>query len=165
VHHGRAFLASIARAHHRRQLFVVDLHQLRGVARLLVALRDDDGDVVADVAHLALRKTGMRRLLHRLAVDVRDQPAAGQAVDLGRSQIVAREDRDDAGRLERLVLPDRFDLGVRVRRAHEARVGLVGHRHVVGVVAGPGEKAVVLFALDRSANVSGRAHDLRPHRL
>jgi hypothetical protein len=50
-----------------------------------------------------------------LSVDVRDEPAAGQAVDLGPGEIVAGEDRDDAGRFQRLVLFDRFDLRVGVR--------------------------------------------------
>jgi hypothetical protein len=138
VHHRRALLARVARADDRGQLLVIDLHQLGGVARLLLGFGDDDRDVVADVARFALREAGMRRLLHRLPVDVGDQPAAGQAVDLGGGEVVAREDGDDAGRLQRLVLADLLDLGVGVRRAHEIRMGLVRHRHVVGVVARTG---------------------------
>ena len=156
VHDRRTFLARLARAHHGRQLFVLHLHQLSGVPRLLVGLRNDDRDVVADIARLALREAGVRRLLHRLAVDVGDEPAARQSVDLCSGEIVAGEDGDDSGRLERFVLLDRFDLRVGVRRAHEMRMGLPRQRDVVGVVARTGEKTVVLFALDRSADVGGR---------
>ena len=37
---------------HRRQRLVVDLDQLGGVARLRQRLGDDEGDAVADEAHL-----------------------------------------------------------------------------------------------------------------
>jgi len=155
VHDRRAFLTGFAGAHHGGQFLVIHLHELRGVARLLVRLRDDDSNVVADVARLVLREAGMRRLLHRLPVDIRDEPSAGQAVDLGRDKIVAGEDGDDAGSFYRLVLPDRLDPGVGVGRAHEMRIGLPRQGNVVGVVARAGEKPVVLPAFDRSADIGG----------
>ena len=51
----------------RRQHVVAHFDQLGGVARLFLRFGDDHGDVVADVAHLALREHRVRRLLHRLA--------------------------------------------------------------------------------------------------
>jgi len=157
VHDRRAFFARVAHAHHCRQLFVLNLDQLRGVPSLLVGLRDDDGDVVADIARFPLSETGVRRLLHRLAADVGDEPAARQAVDFRPGKIVAGEDGENPGCLERLVLLDRFDLRVSVGRAYEMRMGLPRQRDVVGVVARTREKTVVLFALDRSAD-KGRRH-------
>ena len=77
------------------QGFVVDFNQLGRVLGLEVGLGDDHCDVIADVAHLALREHGMRRLFHRLAVHVGDQPAAGQAVDLGIGSVFAGEYGDD----------------------------------------------------------------------
>jgi hypothetical protein len=47
------------------------------------------------------------------------------------------------------------DAGVRVGRAHEARVGLVGELDVVGVLAGADEEARVFLALDARADGPG----------
>ena len=74
-------LARVDGVDDRRQHFVVDLDQLGGVLRLPQRLGDHDRDVVADVRTLPCASDRMRRLLHRLAVDVGDQPAAGQAAD------------------------------------------------------------------------------------
>ena len=152
VQRRRALLRRLGRIDHRGQHVVVDLDQLGGVARRVLRLGDHYRDVVADVARLALRERRVRRLLHRLAVGAGDQPAAGQPADLAGGEVLAGVDRQHAGRLERLVLLDRLDLGVRVRRAHERGVGLPGQGDVVGVLPGAGEEAVVLFALDPSAD-------------
>ncbi len=44
----------LGRIDHGRQLGVVDLDLLGRVARLRIGVGDDDGDVIADIAHLAL---------------------------------------------------------------------------------------------------------------
>ena len=137
-------------------------------------LGDDQRDLVADVAHLALRQHRMRRLLHRRAVLAVDQPAAGQAADLGVGQVGAGEDVDDAGRLLRRVELDRADARVRMRRAQEHAVGLARQHDVVGVLAVAGEEAPVLApaqaladrVLGRVGNLVHVAHGvlLRPRR-
>ena len=159
VYDRRARLQRGHHIYHCRQHFVVHLDQLGGVPGLVVGLRDHHRDLVADVADLALRHAGVRRLFHRLGVDVGDQPAAGQAADLGRGEILAGEYRHHPRRLQRLVLFDRLDFRVRVRRAHEAGVALVRQGHVVGVSAGAGEKTVILLALDRHADGIHVTHD------
>src|SRR5947209_3984443 len=54
----------------RRQHLVVDLHQLGGVPRLLRGLGHHDRYGVSYIPRLSLSEAGVRRLLHRLAVDV-----------------------------------------------------------------------------------------------
>ena len=54
--------------------------------------------MVADIAHLALRQRRMGAGLHRRAVLRMDHPAADQAADLVGGDVVAGQDRDDAGR-------------------------------------------------------------------
>ena len=131
----RRALLRLRHAHHRRQWLVVDFHEIRGIARLRGGFGDHDGDALADVPYLALRERGVRRLLHRLAVDIGNQPATGQAADFRRGEIRTRVNRDDARRALRLVGLYRANDGVRVRRAHERRVGLAGKRDVVSVLA------------------------------
>ena len=79
VHDRGARLARIGRVDDRRQQFVIDFDQLGGILGLIERLGDDHGDLVADVAHLALREQRVLGLLHRLGVDVGDEPAARQA--------------------------------------------------------------------------------------
>jgi len=152
VQHWRTLLSRLGRVDHRRQHVVVHLDQLGGVARLLLGLGNHDRDMVAHVAHLALREHRMRRLLHRLAVDVGDQPSAGQPAELGGGRILAGVHGEHARRLLRLVGLHRLDRRVRVRRAHERGIRLVRQRHVVGVLTRAGEKTVVLFALNPRAD-------------
>ena len=55
----RVRLRRLRRIDDRRQHLVIDFDQLGGVLRLLQRLGDDDRDLVADVAHLALRQQRM----------------------------------------------------------------------------------------------------------
>ncbi len=155
VHHraGHAAGRRVGHQHHGGQRVVVHLHQLGRVARLLQRLGHDHGDLVAHVAHGVQRQDGMRRLLHGLAVGAGDQPAAGQAVDLVGRHVGAREHADDAGRGPGRVGGHGAHTRMRVRRAHEHRMGLGGQRDVVGVLARAREEAVVLLALDGLADV------------
>ena len=162
VHLRRAFFARILSAHHGRQHLVIDFDEFGRIARLVLSFGDDHGDMVADIARLALRQHRVRRLLHRLAVRACDQPAAGQAVDLGGGNVLAGVYGDDTRRLERAVLVNALDFGVRVRRAHECGVTLVRQVDVVGVIARAGEKAIVLAALDALADEFHVTHDQSP---
>ena len=84
----RARLQCVDDVDHRGQHFVVDVDQLGRILRLVGRLGDHEGDRVADVTDLALRKHRMRRLVHRLAVGAGDEPAAGESIDAG--QVVRR---------------------------------------------------------------------------
>ena len=152
-------LAALAVIDDRRQHAVVDHDLLRRVPRLRVGVGDDDGDVVADIAHLALRERGMGARLHRRAVLGMDHPAADEAADLVGRDVVAGEDRDHARRLQRRRRVDLVDRRMRVRRAQEIGVGLAGTVDVVDVMALAGDEADVFLALDGGAD-AGRAHDV-----
>ena len=143
----------IGHADHGGQHVVVHLHQLGRVARLLLREGHHHGHMVAHVADLALRQDGVRRLLHGLAIGTGDQPAAGQAVDVVGRHISAGEHPQHAGRGLGGIHMDAVDLGVGVRRAHEHRMALRGQHHVVRVLARASQKAVVLLALERFADV------------
>jgi hypothetical protein len=142
----------VARVHHGRQHFVVDFHRFGGIARLLERVGHDHGDVVADVAHPALRQHRVRRLLHGRAVGAGDEPAAGQPVDLAR-QVLPGEDPGDPGHRLGLRRIDAAQVGVGVLGTHEDGVALVRQVDVVGVLAAAGQEAVVLLAADGLADV------------
>jgi hypothetical protein len=148
----RAGLGRIAHVHHRRQHVVVDLHRLGGIARLGQRVGHHHRDPVADVPHLALRQHRVRRLLHGRAVGAGDQQAAGQPAHLA-LDVLAGEHLCDAGHGLGAGGVDRLDRRVRVRRAHEHGIALVGQVDVVRVLAGAGEEAVVLLAADGFADV------------
>ena len=140
------------RVDHGRQHAVVDLDLLGRVPRLRVGVGDDDGDVIADIAHLALREHRMGAGLHRRAVLGMDLPAADEAADLVRGDVGAGEHRHHAGRAVRRGGVDLVDRRVRVRRAQEIGVGLAGTVDVVDVVALAGDEADIFLALDGGAD-------------
>ncbi len=88
---------------HGGQLLVVHLDLLRRVARLGERLGDHHCHALADEPDLALCEHGVGRLLHRLAVDIGDQPAARQAAEFGRGNVIAGVDGEHAGGFLRLV--------------------------------------------------------------
>ena len=153
VENRRAALARISKLSDGRQDVIVDVHQLRGILRLSQRLGDHHGNVVADIAHTPLREDRVRRLLHRLAVHVGDQPAARESINLCRGDVFASEDRDDARCFESFILADRFDTRVRMRRADEVGAGFARELDVVGVLSAAGEKAVVLAPFYRLPDV------------
>src|SRR5205823_1696210 len=106
----------------------------------------------ADVADFALREHGMRWLLHRRAIDARDEPSAGQAVDA--FEVGTRVNGNHARRLLRFAGVDGANLRVRMRRAQKIAVRLVRQCDVVRVLPGAGQKARVLLALDRLSDES-----------
>ena len=99
VDDGLARLGGLGRIDDRRQHVVIDVDLLGRVARLSERVGDDDGDVVADIAHLALRQRRMGARLHGRAVLRMDHPAADEAADLVGRDVLAGVDGDDAGRL------------------------------------------------------------------
>ena len=82
-------LFGMAHIDHCRQYVVFNFHQLGSIFSLLQSFCYHHGHVVAHIAHLAIGKDGMRRLVHRLAAGVGNEPAARQAIDLGIDDIRA----------------------------------------------------------------------------
>ena len=150
---GRAFMRAVE-CHHRVEHVVIDFDEFCCVARFGLARGHHHRHLVAHITHLALRQHRMRRLFHRLAVHIGDEPAARHAVDLVVGDIGAGEDGEHAGRRFRRGGIDGFDDGMRMRRAQKHRIGLARQHHIVGVLAGAGQKARVFLALDRYADAA-----------
>ena len=146
------------------QHVVVDDDLLGRILGLRQRLGDDDGHVVADVAHLALRQRRVRAGLHGRAVLGMDHPAADQAADLVLGDVVAGEDGEAARRRQRCGGVDLLEGCMRVRRAHEIGPGLAGAVDVVGVLALAGDEALIFLALDGRAD-AGCGHGFPPERL
>ena len=83
--------------------------------------------------------------------------ALGGLGEIGRNMTVF----EHAGRLLGFFSTYFFQNCMSVRRAHERRMALVGQGDVVGVLAGTGKEAIVLFARDARANKRG-VHSLPP---
>ena len=143
----------------RGQLRILNLDLFRGVSRLRISIRDDDGDVIAHVAHLALGERWMGARLHRRAVLRMDHPAADEAADLIGRDVVAGEDRNHAQRLEGGGKVDFVDCRVGVRRAEKIREGLAVTIDVVDIMALAGDEPDVLCSFDRGAECC-HAHDV-----
>ena len=103
----------------------------------------------------------MRARLHRRAVLRGDRHATDQAADLVGGDILAGEDRHDAGGGVGLPDVDRVDRRMRVRRTQEIGVSLARTVDVVDVFALAGDETNVFLALDGSAE-AGRAHVFLP---
>ncbi len=82
-------LFGMAHIDHCRQYVVFNFHQLGSVLGLFQSFGYHHGHVVAHIAHLAIGKNGVRRLVHGLATGVGNEPAARQAIDLGIDDIGA----------------------------------------------------------------------------
>ena len=150
--------ARLSRLHHGRQLAIGHVHELGRRLGLSQRLRHDDRDMVADIAHLALREHGVRARLHGRSVLGVDHPAADETADLVLRDVVAGQHRDHARGLPRLGRVDTLDGCVGVRGAHEIGVGLAGEVDVVGVAALAGDEALVLLADDARADARA-AHE------
>ena len=147
-HLRRAGLDRIGGGDDGRQFLIGDVEEGGGILCLVAGFGDDDGDLVADVAHLVRHQRRVRRLHHRRAVLAVDLPAAGQAAFLVGGVVGAGENGDDAGGLLGLALVDLLDGGVGMRRAHDVGVDLPRPVDVVRVVAAAGEEAEVFLAFD-----------------
>src|SRR5262245_44707248 len=146
-----------------RQRLVLDGHRLGGVAGRGQRVGDDDGDVIADIAHLALGEGRMRSGFHRRAVLGMDHPAANQSADLVLGDILASKDVHVVAAFK-LGDVDALDVGVRVRRAHKHGIGLARTADIVGVLAFAGDETLVFLAPYWRAD-AGCAHGLPPSLL
>jgi adhesin HecA-like repeat protein len=108
--------------------------------------------MVAHMAHAVGDQGRMRRLHHRAAVLVLDEPAAGQAALLVGRVVGAGEDGDHARRALRLRRVDLLDVRAGMGRAQDIGVGLTRPVNVVGVGAAAGEEAEIFLALDRRSD-------------
>ena len=141
--------------HDRRQVVVLDLHQLAAVLGEVTALGDDDRHGIADEAHLVRRQQGELRGGPRPAHESHQRV---RPRDRHRFQLRSREHRDHSGQRPRRRDIDRQHASVSHRRAHERSVQHPGQLDVVDVPARAGEDARVLRTLDAGAGVA-LSHD------
>ena len=73
-------------------------------------------------------------------------PAARKAADLVGRHVGARQDRDDAGRRERLRCVDALDAAMRHRRTHNGGVKLVRAIDIVDILSAARNEAAVFLA-------------------
>ena len=133
---------------HRGQDLVVDLDEAGRILRDIAAVGDDDGDWLADDAHLLPRQ----HVLHTDLADGRVRDIERQALlahHLG--QVSPGEHGVNSGMRLGLGGVDAPDGRVGVRRAHQRGMQHSRQRDVVDEAAPAGEEGGVLLALDGSA--------------
>jgi hypothetical protein len=154
---GRALRHGLSGRDASGQRLVIDDDLFGGVARLVTRFSDHHGDLIADMADGVGYENGMRGFDHRIAVAVRDLPAAGQPAEAGRDDIRAGEDRDHAGSRCRGLGVYASDFGMGVGRTEYPGMGLTRTVDVIRVIAQPSQEAVVLDTAYRDAD-SGVRH-------
>ena len=148
-----------------RQRIEIEADQLRGVLGGVAALRDDDGNRLADVADLVM---GQQRLLgiDELVLDLggpfarqrelRVRHRRQQPREVGAAQHIG-----DARRRSGTRRIHRVDARMRDRAAHEHRVQHVRQRKIGDELAAPGQQPLILAAQDGAADegsLAGIAH-------
>jgi len=122
-----------------RQRLVLDLDELRCIARQLAGASGDSGDGVTDVAHAADRE--------RVVLDVRPRRGRKFEERVGEDRdLVAGERSVDTVELERLRDVDRLDPCVGVGRPDEVDVAHLVTLHIVEEDAFALDEALVLLA-------------------
>ena len=116
------------------QDLVLDLDHAHGFVGDVLAVGRDDGDRGADFEDLLVEQTTIGRAAAELDV----------LVHVG--QVAAVQDRAHARELLGFADVDALDARMRMRAAQRARVQRARHRHVLGVLAEPGDDAQALHA-------------------
>ncbi len=129
VEQRRAVLHRLLHVQHEGQLLILDLQRAHALHRRDLVLRDDDGDVVAVIAHVAVQKVAVRNVLmprvHRPGVARRRKAVL--------RRIKAREHLHDAGDGFCRGRVDGSDKSVRDGGVLDARIQRAG-RHPILVV-------------------------------
>jgi len=144
-------------AGHRGQRGPRHVDPLGPVAGRRRSLGDDHRDDLADEPHAVGRDRRVRgdeghvAARQHVLVGIAGHRTVREWLHAVGGRVRARQHGDDAGGREGATCLDPIDLGVGVRRAHEARVRLARHVDVVAVAASADEQARVLFPQDRFA--------------
>jgi hypothetical protein len=129
----------------RRQRFVLDLDSLRRITRSGQGLGHDQHDRLANVAHLAERKHGTRRVVPRLAVAADERGRAGNVTETVRAYLLAAGHPQHACHATRRGWIDAPDPRVCHRRAQHEGMRHARQDDVVCVSALTGDQAQVLM--------------------
>ena len=133
VNERRARGGGVARPYHRRQRIDFDRDRLGGIFCLHRRLGYDEGDRIADEAHLVGGERRPRRLSHRRAVAVVERHDAFERAVI--CEIGAGIHAEHAGHVTCGGHVDLPDHAVRDAAAHDRRIGFARQRDVVGVAA------------------------------
>ena len=128
-------LCGIAGGCDRRQRLVIDLDQLRGIDRLIVIFRNDEGDVVADHAHAVLGQRRITRPIAGHAVAALQSAGHRQIAEAGGFILGAGQHREHAGRALGFGNIDRADARMGMRRAQHTAEGHAGKHHVSDIAS------------------------------
>ena len=140
------------------KLLDFDIDRFRCIPCLFKRLRDDRRDRVADMPDFALGEHRMGRLLHRLSIAVRNQPAAGKPPDA--FEVLAREDGQNSRHCFRLRRVDRLQRAVRDFRSQKICVSLAADVEIVRVPPVSSQETHVFAALAASADTAIFRHCL-----
>ena len=123
--------AGLAGRGDRGKRLVLDPHQLGGVLGLGHRLGDEEGDRIADAPNTVADENGVRGCEHRRAVGPGPHEGRPRGAEPSLDEVIAREDRQHAGRATRRRHIDAHDAGVRVHGADDDRVRLARQAHVL----------------------------------
>jgi len=146
----------LRRPHHGGQRVVRDHEASSSVHRLPQCLGDHHSDRLADIAGFTERQNRVRRDQERRAVAalerhlmrVRWHRPLGDRLQTILRRVAGGQHSQDTRHTGRRPDIDAENPGMRVRRANHIGIGLARQAHVVGVVAGTGQKARVLAPPD-----------------
>ena len=122
----RALLEGVARRHHGRPRRVIDRDGFGRVTRAIERVGDHHRDRIADMHGAIDGDRRPRRQIHRAAVAFLVRRHRGQRAERVRGIIRAGEHGVDAGHLSRRAGVDAADVGMRMRRAHDGGMELIG---------------------------------------
>ncbi len=139
----RARLQRVLDTDHRGERFILDVDQFGGAARLIHRLGDDEGDPLADGAHLRAFKDGARRTEAFRPAHVlrhwRGQRTEPVGDDIGAGQ----HGQNTVGGFGSFGI-DLLDPRMRVRRHDHHAVALMRQVEVVDIAAATGDEARIL---------------------
>ena len=158
---GRAGLRAQRHGSDGGQDLVVDLDQFGGVLRLFDRVRDDEGDGIADIAHLHFRQRGEMRAIHGRAVALLLASGPGQIAVTGVGPILADQNGANAGRRLRLRGVEARDFRMGVGGAQHDAKEHAGEGEIVHITTAALQKARILKACNRLSDCK-LTHGVRP---
>ena len=144
----------------RRQDIVIDLDRFGGIAGLLDAVGNDEGDRVTDMTHHAIGQHRMRRRSLRRAVPVGHQRRAGHRFQSIGIQFRRGVDRVHPGQRGRRGGVDPSDIRRRMRAAQHHPEQHARQHDVIGVAPGALQQPRILDAADGLGEAEFRVHDI-----
>ncbi|MGY3074627.1 hypothetical protein ACVWZZ_000998 [Bradyrhizobium sp. LM6.10] len=154
----RALLDGVDDAGHRRQRAPFDLDRLDRVAGLVDGLSHDEGDGIADMAHLVLGEDRVRRAGEGIGFEIEQAGQIAEILDVigGQDQRNARKSAG-AARIDGV-------FGMRMRRAQHQAAQRGLRRVIVGVAALAADECIILLAQHAltNAELDGSRHFLFP---